>query len=146
MVVNFRRDQIFMDFIRFLIDDNYEVLYTWSLRYNIFSAKFLDIRISTCFNNNFFNNFLKCYSNFFLADYEPSCYLEVVKHRNLWSPETLHVTGCLKSPNAINKCKLLELGKEHNVHLVNVYPVQNLCDHIIREYFAAIYTLKFLYW
>ena len=29
-------------------NDNYEVLYTWSLRYNIFSAWLLDLRISTC--------------------------------------------------------------------------------------------------
>ena len=45
-----------------------------------------------------------------------------------------------KSLNTINKCKLLELDREHNVHLVNVYPVQNLCDCIIREYFAATYV------
>ena len=45
MVVNFRGDQIFVDFVRFLI---HEVLYAWCLRYNICSAWFLDIRISTC--------------------------------------------------------------------------------------------------
>ena len=55
MVVNFRRDQIFMDFVRFLIH-NCEVLYTWCLRYNIFSTWFLDIRISTY-------NFAFCYPN-----------------------------------------------------------------------------------
>ena len=46
MVVNYCGYQIFVDFVRFLIHDNYEVLYTWCLRYNIFSALFLDIRIS----------------------------------------------------------------------------------------------------
>ena len=45
MVVNFCEDLIFMDFVRFLID---EVLYAWCLRYNICSAWILDIRISTC--------------------------------------------------------------------------------------------------
>ena len=49
MVVNFCGDQIFVDFVSFLIHDNYEVLYTRCLRYNIFSAWFLDIRISTCY-------------------------------------------------------------------------------------------------
>ena len=29
MVVNFPGDQMFVDFITFLIDDDYEVLYTW---------------------------------------------------------------------------------------------------------------------
>ena len=46
MVVNFRGDQIFVDTVRFLI---HEVLYARCLRYNICSAWFLDIRISTCF-------------------------------------------------------------------------------------------------
>ena len=36
-----------MDFVRFLMHDNCIVLYTWSLRYHICSAWFLDIRIST---------------------------------------------------------------------------------------------------
>ena len=49
MVFNFHGDQIFMDFVRFLIHDNYEIKYAWCLRYNIFSTWFLDIRISTCF-------------------------------------------------------------------------------------------------
>ena len=44
MVVNFCGNQIFMDFIRFLIN---KVSYAWCLRY-ICSAWFLDIRISTC--------------------------------------------------------------------------------------------------
>ena len=34
-----------MDFISIII---YEVLYAWRLRYNICSARFLDIRISPC--------------------------------------------------------------------------------------------------
>ena len=50
----FHGDQIFMDFIRFLIHDNLWSLYTWCLRYNICSSWFLDIRISTCF--------LKCWN------------------------------------------------------------------------------------
>ena len=33
-VVNFCGDQIFMDFIRSLIHDNYEALCTWCLRYS----------------------------------------------------------------------------------------------------------------
>ena len=41
-------DQIFRDFVRFLSMIIYEVLYTCCLRYNICSAWFLDIRISTC--------------------------------------------------------------------------------------------------
>ena len=42
----------FCGFRRFLIHDNssYVVLYTQCLRYNICSAWFLDIRISTCLN------------------------------------------------------------------------------------------------
>ena len=43
-------DQIFVDFVSFLSMIIYEILYTWCLRYNICSAGFLDIRISTCFN------------------------------------------------------------------------------------------------
>ena len=41
----------FRGFRRFLIHGNssYVVLYTQYLRYNICSARFLDIRISTCF-------------------------------------------------------------------------------------------------
>ena len=38
----FRGDQIFMDFVSFLSMIIYEVLYTWSLRYNICGAWFLD--------------------------------------------------------------------------------------------------------
>ena len=45
MVVNLCGDQIYADFVRFLI---HEDLYAWCLRYNIYSAWFLDIRISTC--------------------------------------------------------------------------------------------------
>ena len=41
-------DQIFVYFVSFLSMIIYEVLYTWCLRYNICSAWFLDIRISTC--------------------------------------------------------------------------------------------------
>ena len=46
----FHRDQVFVDFVGFLSMIIYEVLYTLSgrLRYNIFSAWFLDTRISTC--------------------------------------------------------------------------------------------------
>ena len=44
---NFHGDQNFVGFIRFLMI--YEVLYTRCLRYNICSAWFLDIRISTCY-------------------------------------------------------------------------------------------------
>ena len=42
----------FLGFRRFLIHGNssYVVLYTQCLKYNICSAWFLDIRISTCFN------------------------------------------------------------------------------------------------
>ena len=42
----------FRGFCRFLIHGNssYVVLYTQCLRYNICSAWFLDIRISTCFS------------------------------------------------------------------------------------------------
>ena len=47
MVVNFRGDQIYVDFVRFLI---HEDLYAWCLKHNICSAWFLDIRISTCSN------------------------------------------------------------------------------------------------
>ena len=39
-------DQIYMDFVRFLIRED---LYAWCLGYNICSTWFLDIRISTCF-------------------------------------------------------------------------------------------------
>ena len=44
----------FRGFRRFLIHGNssYVVLYTQCLRYNICSALFLDIRISTCFYLN----------------------------------------------------------------------------------------------
>ena len=38
-----------MDFVRFFIHDNCEVLCTWCLRYNICGTWFLDIRISTDF-------------------------------------------------------------------------------------------------
>ena len=38
-----------MDFVNFLSMTIYEVLYTWCLTYNICSARFLDIRISTCY-------------------------------------------------------------------------------------------------
>ena len=43
----------FHGFRRFLIHGNssYVVLYTQCLRYNICSAWFLDIRISTCYTN-----------------------------------------------------------------------------------------------
>ena len=41
-------DQIFMDFVNFLSTIIYEVLYMWCLRYNICSAWFLDVGISTC--------------------------------------------------------------------------------------------------
>ena len=44
----FRGDQIFVGFVTFLSMIIYEVLYAWCLRYNICSAWFLDIRISTC--------------------------------------------------------------------------------------------------
>ena len=46
-----RRVQIFVDFVSYLSMIIYEVLYSllWCLRYNICSAWFLDIRISTCF-------------------------------------------------------------------------------------------------
>ena len=46
-VCSFCRDQIFMDFVSSLSIIIYEVLYTWRSRYNICSARFLDIRIST---------------------------------------------------------------------------------------------------
>ena len=39
----------FVDFVSFLSMTIYEVLHTWCLRYNIYSAWFLDIRISTYF-------------------------------------------------------------------------------------------------
>ena len=45
----FHGEQIFVDFVSFLSMIIYEVLYTWCLRYNICSAWFLDIRVSTCF-------------------------------------------------------------------------------------------------
>ena len=45
---NFCEDQIFVDFVGFLSMKIYVVLYTQCLRYNICSAWFLDIRISTC--------------------------------------------------------------------------------------------------
>ena len=41
-------DQIFMYFVSCLSMIIYEVLYIWSLRHNICSAWFIDIRISTC--------------------------------------------------------------------------------------------------
>ena len=44
MVVNLCGDQIYVDFIRFLIR---EYLYAWCLRYNVCSTWFLDIRVST---------------------------------------------------------------------------------------------------
>ena len=48
----------FLGFRRFLIaihgNSSYVVLYTQCLRYNICSAGFLDIRISTCFCHNLF--------------------------------------------------------------------------------------------
>ena len=50
MVVNFRGNQIFMDFVRFHIR---EVLYVWCLKY-IFSTWFLDIRTSICYQRNTF--------------------------------------------------------------------------------------------
>ena len=37
-------DQIYVDFVKFLIHKD---LYAWCLRYNICSARFLDIRILT---------------------------------------------------------------------------------------------------
>ena len=43
--------KIFMDLvyiIGFLFVIIYEVLYAWCLRYNIYIARFFDIRISTC--------------------------------------------------------------------------------------------------
>ena len=54
-------DQIFMDFVGFLSMVIYVVLllYTQCLRYNICSAWFLDIRISTCFNLKQY--FMHCY-------------------------------------------------------------------------------------
>ena len=47
-----RRIQFFVDFVSFLSMIIYEVLYSllWCLRYNICSAWFLDIRISTCWS------------------------------------------------------------------------------------------------
>ena len=41
-------DQIFVYFVNFVPMIISEVLYTCCLRYNICSARFLDIRISTC--------------------------------------------------------------------------------------------------
>ena len=46
MVANFHGYHIFMDFVRFLIHENYEVLCTWCY---IFSAWFLDTGILTCY-------------------------------------------------------------------------------------------------
>ena len=50
----FHGDQIFMDFVSFLSMIIYEVLYTWRFGYNICSAWFLDIRMSTCFGSHSF--------------------------------------------------------------------------------------------
>ena len=47
--VDFRGDQISWILLSFLSMIIYEVLYAWCLRYNICSAWFLDIRISSCF-------------------------------------------------------------------------------------------------
>ena len=44
----------FADFVSFLYRIFYEVLYTWCLRYNIYSSWFLDIRISTCLPQKYF--------------------------------------------------------------------------------------------
>ena len=44
-------DQIYVDFIRFLIREDFSDLYAWCLRYNICSTWFLNIRISTCSYN-----------------------------------------------------------------------------------------------
>ena len=48
----FRGYQIFLDFVSFLSMIINEVLTTCCLRYNICSAWFLDIRISTCHSRN----------------------------------------------------------------------------------------------
>ena len=45
---NFCEGLIFVDFVGFLSMIIYVVLYTQCLRYNICSARFLDVRISTC--------------------------------------------------------------------------------------------------
>ena len=52
----FRGGQFFVDFVSFLSLIIYEVLYTRCLRYNICSAWFLDIRISTCLQYSWFVN------------------------------------------------------------------------------------------
>ena len=41
----------------------YEVLYTWCLRYNIWSAWSLDIRLSTCFQSGMYR--IASYSYFY---------------------------------------------------------------------------------
>ena len=55
IVIDFRGDQFYVDFVRFLI---HEDLYTWCLGYNICSTWFLDIRISTGYipYNGLFSN------------------------------------------------------------------------------------------
>ena len=70
MIVIFCGDQVFIDFVWFLIHNNFGVLYTWCLRYNICRAWLLDIRLSTCFDkcsrrvnsSNFFSAKLSCYT------------------------------------------------------------------------------------
>ena len=50
MVVDFRVDQIFMDFVRFLI---HELLYAWCLKVYLQCLVCIAIRMLTCFKLNF---------------------------------------------------------------------------------------------
>ena len=52
---NFCEDQTFVDLVGFLSMIIYEILYTQCLRYNICSAWFLDIRISTCYQYYYYH-------------------------------------------------------------------------------------------
>ena len=77
----FHGDQIFVDFVSFLSMIIYEVLHTWCLRYNICSAWFLDIRISTCYG---------CFSASMLKKWQP----ERRNFRIGWFLFTLIFVGC----------------------------------------------------
>ena len=69
-------DQIYVDFVRLFIHEN---LYAWCLRYNICSAWFIDIRISTCFLCTWLLSYLY-YTPFGIRAYEKCSVVKADRH------------------------------------------------------------------
>ena len=112
----FYGDQIFMDFVRFLIHDDYEVLCTWCLKCNIFSAWFLDIRTLTCYSYNLVNN-NHCHSSYYYFSSSLTGYIyesmdPVIVTLVLWTRP--YSSGCLLiGAEIINDYYLQSISARH---------------------------------